>query len=406
MAKKITIIGGGLAGLTAAATAAREGAEVLLLEARSNLGGRARTEDHNGFLLNEGAHALYAVGPGIRVLNELGITPQGHKPPLRGYGQLRGKIAMMPGTPADLVRSSLIGLKAKSQLAKLLANPLKLLKTEVANRSMQQWVEEHVSHPDAQAMVLVAARTATYQDDLGSIAAEVGVPQMVSALTGGVLYLDGGWQQLVDRVRDVAALAGAKIDTDSKVDSLAQINDCDAVIIATGGPGQASKILGGASSVVQTWADRAEPVYAAGLDLGLARLPHPDRRFCLSLDSPVYFSTHTPSAALALGGGEVVHVLRYGVSETDPRAEMENFLDAVQPGWRDQVRAEQCGKRWLVAHDRPTPARGPLTNRPGPAVRDCENVFVAGDWVGAHGLLADASISSGQEAALLALAQR
>jgi phytoene dehydrogenase-like protein len=404
MAKKITIVGGGLGGLTAAATAARAGAEVLLLEARSELGGRARTEDHNGFLLNEGAHALYAAGPGIRVLNKLGITPQGHKPPLRGYGQLREKVATMPGTPADLVRSSLIGLKAKSQLAKLLANPRKLLTTELANRSMLQWVEEQVSHRDAQAVVLVAARTATYQDDLGSIAAEVAVPHLISALTDGVLYLDGGWRQLVDRLRDVATLAGAKIDSDSKIESLADIDGCDAIILATGGPGQASKILGGRSAIARTWADRAEPVYAAGLDLGMARLPLPGRRFCLSLDSPLYFSTHTPSAALAPSGGDVVHVLRYGVSKTDPRAEMENYLDAVQPGWRDQVRAERFGKQWVVAHDRPTPSRGPLTNRPGPTVPDCDGVYVAGDWVGAHGLLADASISSGEEAALLAVA--
>ncbi len=58
MTKRIIVIGGGWAGLTAAATAATAGAEVVLLEARSELGGRARTETNNGFLFNQGAHAL------------------------------------------------------------------------------------------------------------------------------------------------------------------------------------------------------------------------------------------------------------------------------------------------------------------------------------------------------------
>ena len=39
------------------------------------------------------------------------------------------------------------------------------------------------------------------------------------ALEHGVLYLDGGWQQLVDALRDVATTAGATIHSDLRVDA-------------------------------------------------------------------------------------------------------------------------------------------------------------------------------------------
>lgn len=404
MSKRVHIVGAGLAGLTAAAVAARLGAEVVVYEARAAVGGRARTEDHNGFLFNQGAHALYAGMAGIRILRELGVIPRGSNPPLKGHGQLHGRIGLMPGNPIDLVRSPLVGAKAKLQLGLLLANPNKLLKTDMTNRSMQQWVEERVSHPDARRMVLLAARTATYLDDMSTIAAEAAVPQMVGALTSGVLYLDDGWQQLVDSLRDVALRVGVKIDTEAKIDSVHNLPESDAVILAAGGPSHVARLLDGKSPAANLWAEQARPVHASSLDLGLARLPLPDRRFCLSVDSPLYFSTHTPTAALARQGGELVHVLRYGpVNTSDPRIEMETFLDEVQPGWKKEVQAEQYGRQWLVAHDRPTPERGALSNRPGPKVPGYDNVLIAGDWVGATGLLADASIASGAEAARTAV---
>jgi phytoene dehydrogenase-like protein len=420
MRKRIVVVGGGLAGLSAAATAAtaataaRGVVEVVLLEARSSLGGRGRTDEQNGFLLNQGAHALYAASAGVVVLKELGITPRGGRPSRHGYGRLRGKVGLLPGTTLDSIRSNLIGFKAKAQLGKLLADPAKALKTPTADGSMQQWIEEQVSDPDARLVLAMATRTATYLSDLTTIAACVAVPQVIGALTDGVLYLDGGWQQIVDALRGAATRAGAKIETDRKIGSLSELDDCDAVILANGGPAHAAGLIGDASRLVGQWAAAAQPVHASALDLGLRSLPVPRRRLCFAVDEPLYLSTHTPSAKLAAQGGEVVHLLRYGdadacspgsdTSGADARREMEGLLDDAQPGWRSQVAAERFSRRLVVAHDRPTPSRGPLNNRPGPAIPDCQNIFVAGDWVGSRGLLGDAALASGHDAALLALA--
>jgi phytoene dehydrogenase-like protein len=420
MSKKvITVIGGGWAGLAAAAFAARSGARVKVLEARSELGGRARTNRVDGFFLNQGAHALYASSEGSRVLADLDIVPRGNKPPLRGYGRLRGKVGLMPGTPMDSLRSPMIDLRTKYHLGKLLASPRRALKTDQQDRSMQDWINEQTADEDARLILAMAARTATYQGDMSSIAACVGVPQTIGALTDGVIYLDGGWQQITNALRATAERFGAKISAGEKIETIKEVeSDCDAVIIATGGARNVASLLGDRSMVVQQWAEHAQPVYAACLDLGLRSLPIPERRFCLGVDDPLYLSTHTPSARLAPNGGEVVHVIRYDTGDDtrdntpgdttdgqcDPRAEMEQFLDAVQPGWRSHVIAEQFGRRLIVASDRPSPQQGELSSRPGPSIPDCPNVYVAGDWVGAHGLLADAALASGRDAARAALA--
>src|SRR3954463_14699142 len=79
----ITLIGGGLSGLTAAAFLARGGAKVTLYE-KSHFGGRARTTSSHGARLNEGPHALYRPRAGIAVLRELAMEPQGGVPPYSG----------------------------------------------------------------------------------------------------------------------------------------------------------------------------------------------------------------------------------------------------------------------------------------------------------------------------------
>jgi phytoene dehydrogenase-like protein len=164
-------------------------------------------------------------------------------------------------------------------------------------------------------------------------------------------------------------------------------------------------LLGEACGVVRDWAATQRPVYAATLDLGLRALPVPERRLVFGVDDPFYLSTHTPSAALAPEGGEVVHVMRYGVPDhaDSLRAELEAFVDDAQPGWRDELLAVRFNRRLVVAHGRPDPTTG-NAGRPTPTIADTPNVFVAGDWVGPDGMLGDASLASGRAAGGLAAA--
>lgn len=70
---KIVVVGGGLAGLTAATLFARAGMSVTVIERSTEAGGRARTSVVDGYYLNQGPHAIYTAGPGAKILKELGV---------------------------------------------------------------------------------------------------------------------------------------------------------------------------------------------------------------------------------------------------------------------------------------------------------------------------------------------
>src|SRR5262249_14372208 len=146
------------------------------------------------------------------------------------------------------------------------------------------------------------------------------------------------------------------------------------------------------------------PVRAASLDIALSHLPRPHQNVAFSLDRPLYFSVHSACAKLAPEGVAVIHVMKYlgaDLQSSPPavEAELGGYLDRRQPGWRAHVVARQFLPGLTVANDFPRVEEGGLAGRVGVAVSGCPNVFLAGDWVGPEGMLADASAASARDAA-------
>src|SRR4051812_37149836 len=92
----ITVVGGGLAGLTAAITAAEGGAPVRLLEAHEALGGRARSMG-GPYKANFGPHVIYKDGSLWSWLAERELLPHYSGPPLAGIRfRWQGEIRRTP----------------------------------------------------------------------------------------------------------------------------------------------------------------------------------------------------------------------------------------------------------------------------------------------------------------------
>lgn len=413
----VLVVGGGLAGLAAAAFAARTGAAVRLLEKSGEPGGRARTRDVQGFLFNVGPHALYRRGAGIGVLRELGVPIHGRVPPNRGLGLLGGRTQPLPVGMRSLLATRLLSPLSKLQFARALARLQRGSFVTRPGQTLEGWLAGQGLREDARQLLRALVRVATYSHD-PRIDAGAALAQVQAAVSGSVLYLDGGWQPLVAGLRRAAADAGAEVVTGARAEALVtdaggvrgvrdsegRLHAADAVILAVP-PAEAARLAGAASPSLREAAATAVPVRAACLDVGLRALPRPQNTFALGIDRPCYLSVHSATARLAPAGGALIHVLRYlGDDRPHPaqaERELEDVLDRLQPGWRDQVQARRFVPELVVAHD--SPRAGGLAARAPVVVPDVPGLLLAGDWVGHEGLLADASLASARQAARAAV---
>jgi glycine/D-amino acid oxidase-like deaminating enzyme len=427
----VVVVGGGLAGLTAAATAARAGRSVVLLDGRRG-GNRAATEPVGRFLFNRGAHALYRKGAGRPVLARLGVQVTGARPPFRGAMGRRGDVVdRLPLGPVSAVSNGLVSRRGLARLTRVMAGLPRWRPGDLGDRTAAVWLDELGLEGDERQVVEMLARTASYVADLDTVSADLIALQVKLAAQGNVDYLHGGWQTLLDGLGAACDRAGVG-RVPAAADAVVPEGRLVRVEVAAGrngsgpggaaGGGDATTVLAGAVVVATgtpdamtsvlpqrpvSWAALAGPVHAACLDLGLAEPP--PTRVLLGLDRPLYLICHAPPARLAPTGGAVVHCLRYlhageGPPATELRGELE---DHARLAGIDVAAAEEARyrHRMVITGALPTPETGGLTRRPGVTSSGFDGVFVAGDWLGPGAHLGDAALATGEEAGRRAAAR-
>jgi phytoene dehydrogenase-like protein len=395
------VIGGGLAGLTAAVTLARAGERVTLFEKAREPGGRARTDEIGGFRFDMGPHALYLGSVAFRTFRELGIPVNGRVPKLGNRALFGGKLFGLPADARSLLTTRLLPLSAKIETARLLSR----LPEALPGESVGEWIPRIARHERTRALLRALVRVTTYCADPRVSAAAV--REQLGRAQKGVWYLEGGWQSLVSGLRQAAIAAGVEIETGARVESLEVAGGRVRALALAGGrrvetaaailavdPHTAGALLGRAFETI--------PVRAACLGLALRRLPRPEVGFALGIDAPTYFSVHSRVVPVAPEGSVLLHALKYLPPEDDgstAEAELESMLDTVQPGWR----AEVIHRRWLPHM---TVVNALPGHRPAVEIDGIANAFLAGDWVGDEAMLADTAIASALRASESALRAR
>ncbi|MFF0364083.1 NAD(P)-binding protein [Streptomyces fungicidicus] len=374
---RITVIGGGFAGLTAAITAAEEGAKVTVHEAHHTLGGRARTAE-GSYRTNEGPHALYNGGPHWTWLRQRGlIGPLAPLPPLEAARlRLRHRGALRRTPPFAM---------------------LKLLRRGVARAPVGtdflSWATGIAGEEGARAAAHYAA-VALFHHDPGSLSAAFVQERLRRAtrLPPEAHYPRGGWGALIDRMAARAWNLGVRMETLSRVDT-----------VPTGGPvvvatslDSARRLLGDASL---TWPSGRTVL----VDLAL-RTRRGDAFAVSDLDAPGWLERFTAQdRTLAPAGEQLIQgqiPIAPGESRADGAARAEELLDLAFPGWRERV----TWRRDAVANGRTGAVDLPGTSwRDRPAVDRGDGVYLAGDQVAAPGVLSEVSFNSALTAVSLAL---
>lgn len=398
------VVGGGIAGLAAAQLLRRARLNVVVLDPQP-LGGRARTDERAGFLFNRGPHALYLAGEGIKVLAMLDVRPEGGPPSADSQGLIGDRMGALPLGVGSLLRTSLLGVKGKLAVGKLMARLAKVKSDRLGEVTFERWLDEQRLPADARQLLEAVARVATYANAPDIVAADLIVSQIQMASAAGVRYVHDGWQSIVDSLTtglDVQRLTALRVHAEGGEVSVETAEGTTTVakcaVVAAGTPGAISNLLGRAPYAV------GPPTEAACLDLGTSVPSQPG--VLLGIDRPLYLSNHCPPARLAPSGQSMVHVARYLApgDDTDPvdqRAELE--AHAARAGLTEERIVE---KRYLhrmtVVGALATAELGGLRGRPTCTDTGLSGVFLAGDWVGPRGHLVDAALASANDAAAAA----
>jgi phytoene dehydrogenase-like protein len=411
----VIIIGGGLAGLTTAALLARAGKAVTLFEHSSReIGGRARTAEIDGFYFNQGPHALYLTDANDSILKEIGITYTGGIPAVKGYLISGGKKREIAGDYSSW-------LSGKSDGSQFFISPTKMDFSQLESVTEQEWLDKNIHDINDAEIIKTIFRLNTYANDPDIQSIGPVLHQIYVGSRAGVMYLDGGWQTLVDGLLTVAKNANARIVMGKKAirvkrtDSsgwqvlLSDKTEVSAkIVVIAAGPMDAYSLFDDKerSEVLSRAAKEAKPVHLVCLDVALSSLPDKDTLFALGVDRPLYFSVHSAYAKLAPKGGALIHVAKYLGTSIEPKPredqpELEEFLDLLQPGWRQVLVKKRPLPNMVVSNALVTAADGGLGGRPDTKI--AENLYIVGDWVGKEGLLSNASVASAKHAAQLIL---
>ncbi|MBS4220977.1 NAD(P)/FAD-dependent oxidoreductase [Bacillus sp. FJAT-49711] len=401
------VIGGGLTGLTAAVYLARAGKSVIVLEKQKDLGGLAQTTNVNGALFNLGPHAMYEGGAALRILRELDCLPNG------GYASKSGMIGIENGqivqVPTDLNSDE------NREWTQLMGGLNEIDTKSILSLSVQDWAEKNILHERVRLFFYAMCKQWSYCDDMSVLSSGFVIEQ--GQLAGkGVRYVEEGWQTIVDNLNHEAEIAGATILNGYKVRQIIQrsgyvrallLSDGTELevssVISTVGPEETSRFVQGSESL-DKWKKRSRPLFASCFDVALKRVAYPERVFALGLDEPLYFSNHSVSVKLSDNGAHIFHLMKYNGNErahdeTAEEKQLTNLLDLLQPGWEQDVVAARFSANVFVAHDSRTIHNGGTAPAPGPNVPEISGLYIAGDWVGPEGRLADAALASAKSAA-------
>jgi phytoene dehydrogenase-like protein len=367
---EITVIGGGVAGLTAAITCAEGGARVRLFEAHGELGGRARSSD-GAYMANLGPHAIYEGGVLAQWLRARGLMPPLARPLLTGVRfHYEGEIHRTP--PLSMIPP---GLRLRGRMAPV-------------NQSFRSWVTDH---SDARTADLASslAGVYTFYHDPGELSAAFvweRTQRLLLTPRPPARFPIGGWTSLVEALERHARSLGVSIVTGERVDALPS----RPVIVAL----ELRDARGLLGDETLEWPSGR----TVCLDFALTER-RGDPWVVSDLESASWIERYSAQdSTVAPAGEQLVQAqmpIRPDEDVEGANARLERILDAAFEGWRERTtwRRRQVMDGRSGALDLPG-----STWRDRPAIERGDDVFLCGDQVAAPGCLAEVSFASAIEA--------
>lgn len=414
--RDVVVVGGGLAGLSAAAYLAKSGKKVALLE-RGMVGGRAVTLKLKGFSFNFGAHAIYGRDTSkLRQFErELGINIDWRDfTPHKAKYDLGTDVTDIPSNVRGLFKTKLMKGADKLKFTFEVFKTLLHAEKGHSHISIKKWMEDKDISDDVKEMMLTLASSNFFTREPENIPSDVFFQYYRRLFTTNkpVAYIAGGWQSLINEFLRVIEENGGEVYTKAKVDGIEVDGQNVTTVHSKKGSFQADDFIFAIppQELTKVFADtkiehsvsqyaQYRPSYVFVYDVGLEnRLDVPysyvyDKYNKIFItDISYYDESCTPE------GGQMLQAIAY-LNEEDLgdkeklgeyQEKIEQLYDKHFPGWRDELVVPRISKRataqeikWIM-NQQAMPVSFP----------DYQNTFFAGDWCEGTGQLSELSFSS------------
>jgi squalene-associated FAD-dependent desaturase len=373
---KVAVVGGGLAGLSAALELVDAGHDVLLLEARPTLGGKVQTlprrEGDPDPPPDNGQHvALGCFEQYLAFLERIGSAGSAVRVPLDlPVVDERGRVATIGYGLPPLLRYRHLSLGDRLRIAALVT---RLPRLEVGRETFGDFLRRHGQSPTAIArfwdvFIRPALNLRTDEADAGAAVFTV-LTAMRSGRAASDLILPAA--PLGDMhggsARRALEEAGAEVRTDARVGELDEV-EADAIVLAVP-PGEASRLL------EEDWSFEPSPIVSVHLLFDRRLL----EQHTALLGSPVHWifdrgrlTGHEPEQ------GQYLTVISSGVPEL-MELRGRDLLDVIVREVRDRFGTAQVLWSRVSREPEATIALRPGVERPAPGVVR-EGIALAGAW--------------------------
>lgn len=426
MPEKVVVVGGGLAGLSAAARLSYHGYQVTLLEKAPKLGGRAMSIPMKGFNFNFGAHAIYARDKSIlrKLENEIGLEIDWKDfSPKKAFYDLGSFMTPMPATLEGLYKTRILDTENKVRFAYEIMKTISSLERGEEGTPIGEYLEDEKEQ--IRDLFLTIASSNFFSNESPKIPSPLFFQyyRRMFAANHAVAYIGGGWQAIVDRLAAIVEKHGGKIITKEKVSKLDMVGnqikavhgkedtvyEADHFVFCVPPKELASLFAETDHQKLFQEYDQYVPTQVVVYDIGLNEriespytyIYHKGERVFIT-DISYYDKTCTPE------GGQLMQAIAY-LNEDEIRegkadekvATIESVYDKHFPGWRDRLVAKRVSKKATVQEIKCIDDQRLMPTK----FYSLSNSYFAGDWCKGEGQLSELSFHSAYDAADKVMAQ-
>ncbi|OZC78375.1 FAD-dependent oxidoreductase [Rhodococcus sp. 15-649-1-2] len=366
--KDVSVIGGGIAGLTAAVSCAEAGWRVTLYEAHSTLGGRGRATD-GPYTFHDGGHVFYTGGNDYRWLRSRGFVTNLGWPSLSDLSHVGFRI---DGTLRRTPPASMLRALSHRWL------------TAPVDEDFDTWASRRWGSTTARQMANAIAVT-TYDADTGRLSAAF-VWNLLQRVLGPriptIRWVRGGWQKVIDRMVSRASELGARLETRSRMVELPPGPTIVATELAS-----ARTLLGDQSL---SWTSG----HCVLLDLAVES-SRSDGTTVFDLDEGGFHESYSMYDDSVAPSGQSLYQMQMPVRSGEPPSEarnrLERFADSVAPGYTHRTTFTRNGSARTRTGAVDLPG---YTWRDRPSIHRGDGVYLVGDMVAAPGMRGEIAVNS------------